>query len=128
MISEMRWERIVDHKSPLRPSPRHSHSMCSDPKRSSIFLIGGISSDDSTLCNDAFWQYNYHSNSWSNWSNCFDSSSRRVGHAALIHGDTLLIVGGHGNQRDCGLETFVTSINLATREKLEYELVTHTYI
>ena len=96
--------------------------MVSDSTRSSIFIVGGISSNDTTLCEDAFWQYNYHTNTWTQWSS-FNSIARRAGHAAVIHKDVLLIVGGYGNQADTKLEHFITAINLDSKVVQKYELV-----
>jgi len=101
--------------------------MCLDDKRSSIYVIGGVSADDTKLCEDAFWQYNYATNTWTEWIQ-HNSVARKLGHVAVVHQNTLLILGGYSNQADCRLECFITSINLESKAVQRYELVSQLKI
>lgn len=115
------WERLDEDKTE-HPSPRHSHSMCASIFRNSIFLTGGISDNDTSLCLDSFWEYKLDQKKWKRWHN-FESIGRKVGHMVIEHGSHLYIVGGYGNVRDTTLETFISTIHLETLEVGIFELV-----
>lgn len=104
-----------------QPSARHSHSVCDDPKRNSVFVIGGISENDLGLCKDTIWQYEYKLQRWTRW-NQSNLVAQKFGHVALIHGDNLMILGGYGNSSCMVTEHFLAMINLETKMESLFKL------
>jgi len=108
------------------PTKRHSHAVCTCPERESIFVVGGISKDDTSLCEDALWEYRYISKNglpaWKRWTE-FESVGRKVGHKILFYGQCLHVIGGYGNDSDTSLGTFITTLNFDTSEVKHFQLV-----
>ncbi|CAG7830754.1 unnamed protein product [Allacma fusca] len=112
---EGRWTQLVLSSA---PSVRHSHSMCSDSVLNYVYCIGGMSSNETQLCEDAVWRYEQSDATspgvWTNISE-LNAYGQRIGHSVAFHDNVLFIVGGYGANSSHNLDHFVTLMNMETK-------------
>lgn len=93
------------------PGPRHSHAMASDFDGTIIYMLGGISENDTTLCEDAFWTFDTETDMWTNLED-WNAISRRVGHSMVKTQNSLIIVGGYGADSSYGFDFLAAIFDL----------------
>lgn len=107
-VDDFSWSEIHPNSNSNQavypwPGPRHSHTLTSDIDGTVIYMIGGVSENDTTLCEDAFWMLDTETEKWTNLED-WDAVSRRVGHSTLKSKNLLFIVGGYGADSSYGFD------------------------
>jgi N-acetylneuraminic acid mutarotase len=119
-IVDFSWsERTTDDESNknleiIEPTARHSHCIVSDNDGTNLYMLGGMSENDAALCNDAFWIFDTNTDKWTNVDE-FNYFSRRIGHVAIKHKESLIIFGGYGANSSYSLDIFAIVIDLETK-------------
>lgn len=111
---EINVEETTEKLGITEPTPRHSHSLVSNTEENCIYMIGGLSENDASLCENAFWVYDCVTDKWSNVEE-FNYFSRRIGHVAVKHKNNLVIVGGYGADSSYSLDFFAIVFDLETK-------------
>lgn len=116
-VDEFIWTEVqktsVQNVSGPWPGARHSHAMAADMKESLIYMVGGISDNDTTLCSDSFWVFDADSNKWSHIDE-WDAVGRRVGHSIVKCKNSLIIVGGYGADSSYSFDFLAAILDLET--------------
>ncbi|CAL8099572.1 unnamed protein product [Orchesella dallaii] len=103
-VDEFNWSEVPSSSGVGSwPTPRHSHAMASDMNGSTVYMIGGVSEDDTTLCEHSFWIYQAETDKWANIDE-WNSFARRVGHSVVKNRNWLVIVGGYGADSSYGFD------------------------
>lgn len=115
-VEDFSWvEREADESAKLlsiiEPSARHSHTLVSDVDGDQVYMIGGMSGNDATLCEDAFWLFETSKDKWINVEE-WNPISRRIGHSVIKHKKFLIIIGGYGGDSSYSFDFFAAVLNL----------------
>jgi hypothetical protein len=117
-VDDFSWsERKTNPEDPkaLEPKPRHSHVIAADNDRNQIYMLGGVSENDVSLCKDAVWMFSVDKNEW-NIDKELNLFARRIGHSALVHCNSLIIVGGYGADSKSPLDFFAAVIDIPSKD------------
>jgi len=104
-----------ENKVPSEPAARHSHFLISDADGCKLFMIGGVSKDDTSLCEDAFWCYDPVKDSWK-VDKQLSLYTRRIGHSVEKYKNFLIVVGGYGANSSSPLDFFAAVIDLSSKD------------